>query len=273
MRIGAATGRRCVSLWTAGWAAAAAGLLASAARGAEQDPPWSITLRPSLWRPGLAGDVETGPASASVRRLGMDDPDVGFTGELELRRADMTLRLGGFSFRTTGSGVASSPLQLGNALAPAGGRFTSEAALASAQLTVGAQRRWTLGRRADLRSVDLALELYAGARFYDARVELDPAGGRGDEVEGLFLEPIVGARMSLDVLGRASLRFGADAGAQPFGDHTSASLDLQTAFTFWPTPSIEVFVGWRQIVVDLERSGEALDLSLAGLFFGASLSF
>ncbi len=238
-----------------------------------QQPPWTIVLRPSLWRPGLGGDVDTNARRLDVRRFDLDDPDIGFTGEAELRTAHVVLRLGGFHFDTTGSGEASSTLTLDKAVAPPDARFRAEADITSGQLTIGRQFTWTIGRDAHHRSVDLSLEVYAGARAYDATVSLDPAGGPGDETGGFFLEPLAGARLTLDVLQRGSVRFSADAGAQPFGSRTSASFDLQAVFALSPAPNTEIFVGWRQIVMDLERSDDTLDISLAGLFFGATLSF
>lgn len=238
-------------------------------------PRWELTLSPTLWRPALGGDIRLpgGTSEATFERLdGADDPSLTAFPRLEARRGDLFISVSEFFFSIDERASADNPESVGGLNFDTGDRANVDFDLLSAQVFVGV-RAWERVLTSDNRDgeVTLGLDAYGGVRIYAADVRIAvPGGGGSASDDGIWAEPIIGFRLSADLLERVSFFISINAGAQPFGDRSSVSFDIITAIQVNPTPRLGVQFGWRQLAVDLQSgSGDdefEFDGELAGLF-------
>jgi len=239
---------------------------------------WRLRLAPAVWRPAFGDDVTSDHKSVNLENVNLAEADIGVTVDAELAINKWVFRAGGFSFASNNDGNAKHPLRFGTATLASGDAFSARASLSSAQFTIGRRFHKLVGDDASdiptaAHAVDFSLDIYAGVRSYDARFTLRSPVATDQSVGGVFVEPIVGAGFGVNVFDKGGLRFNIDAGGQPFGDRTSTSFDIQVAFELRPSRTVGAFIGWRQIVVDLQKSDDAFNTSLAGLFFGVVVAF
>ncbi len=245
-------------------------------------PRWELILSPTLWRPALGGDIRLpgGRTKATFERLdGADDPSLTPFPRLEARRGDLFITVSEFYFSIDERARADNAESVGGLDFAAGDRANVDFDFLSAQVAVGV-RAWERVLTSESRpgEVTLGLDAYGGFRIYsaDVRIAVPGAGGSAGD-DGVWVEPIIGFRLSADVLRRVSFFLSIDAGAQPFGDRSSFSVDIITAIQVNPTPNLGLQFGWRQLAVDLESgSGEDtfnFDGELAGLFWSVVFRF
>lgn len=268
---------------TAGdWAGIVDAAQPDAADPLEARPRWELILSPTLWRPALGGDIRLpgGRTEATFERLdGADDPSLTPFPRLEARRGDLFITVSEFFFSIDERARADNAESVGGLDFAAGDRANVDFDFLSAQVAVGV-RAWERVLTSENRpgEVTLGLDAYGGFRIYSADVRIAvPGGGGSAGDDGVWVEPIIGFRLSADVLRRVSFFLSIDAGAQPFGDRSSFSVDIITAIQVNPTPNLGLQFGWRQLAVDLESgSGEDtfnFDGELAGLFWSVVFRF
>ncbi len=238
-------------------------------------PRWELTLSPSLWRPALGGGIRLpgDSTNATIESLdGADDPSLTPFPRLEARRGDLFIAVSQFFFGIDERARADNAESVGGLNFAAGDRANVDFDFLSAQVAVGV-RVWERVLTSENRpgEVTLGLDAYGGVRVYAADVRIAVPGGGGSAGDsGVWAEPIIGFRLSAEVLRRVSFFLAIDAGAQPFGDRSSFSIDIITAIQVNPAPRLGLQFGWRQLAVNLESgSGDdefEFDGELAGLF-------
>lgn len=231
---------------------------------------WSLSFEPSLWAPGLSGDVRLpgGTGTTDFEHLRVDDPEITPFGELHFRHGKLTISFSGFGFSLNETARPGAATTVGGVTIPAGGPGIVDLDLFSAQGTVG----WrvvehVLGERETRDSVTMAIDVYGGVRGYDLDVRIASAGGMSQSSDG-WVEPIVGARLSAEVLEDFTIDLTLDAGAMPLGDHSSASFDINVGVQWRPLHNLGVQFGWRQIILDLRDGDGAGRLDFEGTLAG-----
>ncbi|RMH32121.1 MAG: hypothetical protein D6692_00040 [Planctomycetota bacterium] len=239
---------------------------------------WRLSLEPSIWAPGLGGDLGFGAGDFQVERLRVDDARASALLRVQARRGDLVLDASGFVFSFDDATRTDAVQSAGGLAFAAGDPARVRFDLVSAELTVGA-RVWgvSLPGPGAGRVVKIGVDAFGGLRAYSLDALVGSPGGGTRSGDGLWVEPIVGARLNVDLLNSAGFFLTLDAGAMPIGDHTSTSFDIVTGIQWRPLRLVGVQFGWRQLLVDLQDGDGAgrfeYDGALAGLFGSVVIRF
>lgn len=245
-----------------------------------------VEYRASAWAPAFGGDLELpGGDSVDLERVSLDDPEASPFAEAHFKKGRLRVSLSGFRFSLDQRGEAEGQRNFGGLALQDGERFDGEIDFSSAQATAGAQvwRRRLGVKNPDQtsapagRRVDLSIDLYGGLRGYRLDADVRRDNGESADADDLWIEPIGGGRLKVDVAERFELDLALDGGGFSIGDRSSFSFDIVVGAQYRVTPNIGVQVGWRQLLVDLssDDGGEefGLESGLAGLFGGVVIRF
>ena len=240
---------------------------------------WTLQFEPAIWAPGLAGDVRLpgGTASLDTGDFDFDDPQITPFGEIHFRQNRLTISASGFGFSLDETGVSGTPSAVDGLVIPAGTATGMKFDLYSAQAT-GAWRivDYTLSPDDAPDSVRFAFDVYGGIRGYDLNTRFTVGGAGAQESDG-WVEPIIGARFTMDIIDQFTLDLALDGGWMPFGDHESSSFDITVGIQWRPVEHFGAQFGWRQIVLDLSDGDGAdefsFDGSLAGIYGSIVIRF
>lgn len=123
-----------------------------------------------------------------------------------------------------------------------------------------------------------AFDLFAGARLWNVDTELEFAPGTGFLARGrkiddeeTWVDPVIGARGSLQLIGPFSLSAGADIGG--FGAASDLTWQMVGTVDFAPWDWLVIRAGYRHLDVDYDHGGFVWDVALSGPIIGASLRF
>lgn len=246
----------------------------------EAPAPWRITLRPGVWAPSLAGDLQLpgGTAIAAVERFNIDDIQPTGFGRWELQRGKLSIFGSGFFFSVDQRNKPDIDRNLGGIDFSADSRAREEFDLISAQVAVG-WRVWerTIKARKSEGAVRIAIDVHGGLRVYNLDTRFSQIGGAGTSSDEIWAEPIIGGRITVDILEKATFQLALDGGGQPIGNHSSSSFDIIASINFRPWHNVGLELGWRQLSVDLEDgsgSGKTeFDGELAGIFGSLVIRF
>jgi opacity protein-like surface antigen len=242
--------------------------------------PWSLSFEPSLWRPGIDGGIQLpgGTGAPDYQRFGVDDAHPTAMGFLRFRKNRLIIEASGFDFSMNQGAAADSALSVGGISFTTGQTANIDINFASAQIVAGRRLiEYILPDTTADEPVSFNVDVYGGVRGYSFKTTI-ATGASSASDSGFWLEPIVGVRGSIDIFDDVTIHLSFDGGAQPFGDHTSNSFDITIGVQWRPTPHVGVQLGWRQLVVNLQKGGgtNALDFSdgtLAGLYGSLVLRF
>lgn len=250
----------------------------SAVEGAlEGAEAWTIRFEPMVWAPALRGDIKLPASSAiDVETIGADENEIIAAGRLTLRADRWSFQFRGFSFSLDESAAATDAFTLGGAGAIAGTNVLTDLDLAGFDLTVG-YRIWTPLEDVE-REVRIGFDIHGGARVHSLDISVRTAAALGAE-ENTWIEPIGGARMSIDLPQGFGVNVAFDAGGFPSGDDSSFSWDITVAFSwmFLSDRRGGLEIGFRHLDMNLnegEGAGELeFDAALAGLFGAIVIRF
>jgi hypothetical protein len=263
------------------------------------DPKWTVQVEASAWYVAPSGDVKL-PASSgtggsgsaegdsvAMERLNLDSTRLMPTGEVHMSGGRWRGTFSGAAYTIDREGsIADSAFRIGSVDVVAGDPLDVSFDLTTVELSAG-YRVWGRVFSAEelTQKPENAIETLArvyvigGARFYDvgfafARATADRATAEADQ---FFGEPIIGARVEVEVARDFTMDFQLSGGGLPLGDKTSYSVDIQAGFMWRPNPHIGIQIGYRQLAYWLsdgeDEDAFEYDGRLAGLFAGVVLRF
>lgn len=268
---------------------------------AQEDPepiaplpdPWVLKFEPSVWYVATNGDLLL-PGSAGsgngqsipVADLNLDSPRASPMGELQVRRGDWRINIGGLGFSTGDRGSrASAPGQIGGAAFAAGD--TIESSIDFTTLSIDGAYAFHRFEHGTLDSggtrIRSSLAALAGVRALDIDIQAQvftpgssaPSGSTGGD--DFHAHPYGGLRWEMDLVEQFTVDLSGSIGGMTLGDSQSWSTDIIVGFQWNPTPHFGAQIGYRQLLFGTE-SGEApsefsWNGGLAGVYAGAVLRF
>lgn len=227
-------------------------LLVSASAGATaQEQDWELTLSPYIWAAGLSGITTLGPVEGDV--------DVGFIDLLE------TLDIGAMLDARLEKGRWA--LQSNLIWADLG----TESSQRLTQVKVNAAQ-WIVELDGHYQVTD-NLELLAGIRYYDIRLDVEVTGAitaspKGDKN---WIDPLVGGVFSVPITGRWSFKTRGDIGG--FGAGSDLSWQLWGLFDYRFGKRNSLAFGWRHLAWDYSEGRFGMDTYMTGPVVGARFRF
>ena len=211
--------------------------------------------------------------------MGVDESRLAPAGRVEFRSGDWSVRFRGFGFEINSDARAGTEFELGGEVVSAGDRVDASVEYASFDLVVGYDLWEVL--RDDAREVRVAVGLHGGVRLFDVGVEVSSGGGGGGGASGsgdeVWVQPVLGARLGIDLPAGFGVEVTGDVGAFSSGDDESFSWDITAAFTWRFENRVGLEIGFRHLDADLQSgSGSGLfefDAALAGLFGSLVIRF
>ena len=212
---------------------------------------WDFKIAPYLWTMSVRGKL--GPA-AQPANINMDFGDLtsladaGFTAMGEATYKDNWTILGDFMYlklSQDGTGPMGGPLSLDTDL----GIYT----------LAGAKR------------VAQAIDIYAGARWFD--VDSTARGTAGQERSGsmAFVDPIVGIRLTGKVSEKVGVRLATDFGG--FGVGSDIAWHVVGTVNYHFSETWSGLCGYRALDVDYTEDDGVMALGLKGILLGLGISF
>ena len=266
-------------------------------------PKWTIQVEPVLWYVAPSGKVRlpvasgNGPGSFTtagdevrLERLNLDSPRFEPAGEVHLSAERWRFSFSGATYGIDRDTTADSSFRLGSVVVAPGDALNVDFSLTTVELTAGycIWDRVFSGpfhtQRPD-NAVDSLARLYilGGARIHSASFDLQrlsgstptpPSSASADE---FFGEPIVGARLEIEIADDFTLDMQLSGGVLPLGDKSSYSFDILVGFQWRPIENLGIQIGYRQLLYSLADGEDASEFKytgrLAGLFAGIVLRF
>jgi hypothetical protein len=245
--------------------------------------PWSLQIEPAVWFAAFGGDVNIGGAGdVDVETLDVDDPNASPAGELHFRRERWTFTLFGAGVSADDDTNARDAFEAGGIAVAEGDPVSTELDFITMHATVG-YRLWNWpkaqppegweGPAYAESDVTIGLDLYAGARLQWMDFEVRSGGGSADG-DGAFVQPIIGARIELELTRQFSVDLGVDAGWWPGDSMGSTSVSVIVGFQWRPWENVGFQIGFRQMFINLEDEDTLeFDGSLGGLMGSIVLRF
>ncbi|MBY0260840.1 MAG: hypothetical protein K2Q20_00750 [Phycisphaerales bacterium] len=260
-------------------------------------PAWTVEFEPTVWFAGPSGKLRlpvtsgTGPGGFTtegdefeIDDLNLDTTRVRPKGAFRLGFEDWQVSFSGADYSSSRSVSADVGGRLGSVAFAAGERLDTDFSLGAYELTLGYcvwDKSFTTDSKDPAAADDIRLRLYVlgGVRLTNVDISVSSITGprRTADVNQLFAEPILGARLEADLTESFGVNVLLTGGYLPIDDRTSSSVDIEAAFYYRPTAWLGIEIGYRQLAFSLE-DGEGLgkfeyDGRLAGLFTGVTLRF
>ncbi len=234
---------------------------------------WVVQFEPSAWLIGLAGDVRVGGGTrVDLTSVGADDPAVAPAGELHFRGDIWTVSLSGFAVGIDESEPAAVGFTAGALTVGAGAPVRTEFDYTGLEATLGA-RIWEqpLGDE-PAEQVMMRLHVYGGARAHVVDVRFS-SGGASAEDSATWVQPLLGAKLELELWDIGSFDVALDYGLWPGGSNDISGLNVIAGFQWRPWGHVGVQVGYRLQIVDGQDGDFEWDGSAAGFYGGAVIRF
>lgn len=255
------------------------------------EDPWELKFEPAAWYTAANGNLRMPGTTSSgngqsfeLADLNLDSPRLTPLGELQLRRGDWRIRVGGLGFSTSDRGaIQASAGQIGDVSFSSGDTLRSEIELysfsANGAYAFHTFRSGTTQDGGDkFRSTLLGL---AGVRAISADIstQVFSSGVGGATVSGdaFAAHPYAGIRWEMDIYEDFTIDVVGSLGGVKLGDTESWSSDIIVGFQWNPTPSFGAQLGYRQLLFGIETDDAPTEFSwqggMAGLYAGAVLRF
>ncbi|MBX3352402.1 MAG: hypothetical protein KF684_05665 [Phycisphaeraceae bacterium] len=229
---------------------------------------WTLQLEPSVWWAAMGGDIRVGNGGTKLEFKDFDgdadDPNAAFSLRAMYRKDKWTVMVDGFSLS----------FDEGD---PGAGNGALDFSLWSVDASVGytawerSRRRYDQGVGTDTGAAVRVIP-YAGLRMIRPDLKTDSAGGSASESE-LFLHPMVGVRLEIEVSDRFSFDTGFDAGGLDLLGEDAITMDWTVGLRFHPVERVAIQIGFRQMFMNLESDDLEIDGSLGGLMLGVMIRF
>ncbi len=118
-----------------------------------------------------------------------------------------------------------------------------------------------------------SIDLLAGGRYWYTRMELDTSGTVNPSKTNQFVDPIIGARASIDLTDRIGLILRSDAGG--FGAGSDFTWNNMVCLGYRFNSTITVLLGYRHLYMDYKAgtSRARYDITMQGPMAGISFEF
>lgn len=240
---------------------------------------FEVRFDPTIWIPAIRGDIGVGTSGTfDVETINLDEIEPTPKGRFQLRSGDLTVAFSAFSTSYSETETAGANFAVGGTPVAAGSSVDYELDVASFELTVG-HRVWNAPvgvndpdpEAARGSNVDVWLDAYAGARYYDIDAQFNTPVSTSGDVEDIHA--IVGLALKMDLPEGFGLELSFDAG----GGAEGFSWDVTVAFDYEITDNAALLIGFRNLSTNLEGDGgpgdAEFDATLAGLFASLSIRF
>jgi hypothetical protein len=249
----------------------------AAPTGGEADPAddWEVRFSPSLWLVGMDGDVVVGPVTAHINAdfaemVDESDSIFAISGRVEVWKGRFGAYMDGL-FAQLGVDDASGPLGLAKI----------DITLDLTLIDFGLMYRlaeWPAAADGPAAGRTCMLEMYAGGRYTDLDVELDPAMAASRDEGVYWIDPLVGAKLLLPLTADLTLAAWGDVGG--FGVESDFAWSATAVFawemTLFDKPA-RLYAGYRGLGQDFEEGGGLnefdWDVILHGPILGMSMTF
>jgi len=261
-----------------------AATLAALSCTANADEGPKISFEPQMWYASPGGNIKLGDSpTLPSRKLNVDSPRASPAGRFTLETSDMIFTLDASSVRVAGTSNI-----LGETIRPDFSFIPGDVIRTEFELTMVEPRfRFPLHEYEQAPNANgtvpakARLDLIAGLRAYDLRIEIERVdGGLGRDEGNLFaVHPTVGLGVAFELYEFMELDVAATLGAFPeVQGVTSASADATAAFRFRVMNNeagrVSLLGGYRILITSLLDPDEVeFDGALAGLFFGIEWRF
>ncbi len=231
-------------------------------------------ITPIVWWSAIAADISIAPGdSFDVESIDADEPTFAAGAQARIDAQKLTFTLGGFHRSDDAGGVRTrDAIAAGSLVIGAGSRVDWDLDLTSVKATAG----YRFDPIIDTERVTLALDAYAGIRYFDLNFRLtSPAGVAAFDEQWAL--PVVGVRMRLDLPYEFDVLIETDLGYLPLGDTTATSWEIFAGVGYQPIPNVGVRVGFRHLSIrytdDTGAGDEEFQGFLAGLYAGVVIRF
>jgi len=241
---------------------------------------YSVEVEPTLWYAAMSGKVSLpgGPAgdpTVSLDDLNADSPRATPFGQVRVNVGSWLIDVSAFSTSADRSTTAQTGGQLGTFTFIAGDPLRVSVDMTSAQVMGGYRfGPWPSGKQDDGSfSWVPSVVVLGGARLYDIGIGIGATSPTTAKAEEFFIEPVLGARLEMDLTQAFSVNVETTVGWMPSG-HESLSWDISAGFVWRPVEHLGVQLGYRNLWFDLDSGeGTRWDGGVAGLFAGVQLRF
>ena len=220
------------------------------------EPEYRNSIRPYLWTAGLKGDITAKGTTADV--------DVSFSDILDA--LDFALNVG-YEHRFDGWSLLADLMY---------SKIEADAKVANTEVNATSELAYfELSGAFDIdREYDI--EPIVGARCWYTSVDIDVAGFGGSDSND-WVDPLVGARWTVPLDERWSLRFRGDVGGFGIGTASDLSWQAQAVTGYALSQRTTLAFGYRYLKVDRGRGSGAneteSDIALHGLLAGLDYRF
>ncbi len=239
---------------------------------------WVVQFEPIVWFPAVLGDLALpgGGGKADLEHaLSLDEPRVTPSGELFIRADKVIFSLSGFGYFGSESTTATEAFSLGGIDVGVGDAFDIDLDFVSVESVI-AYTVWEheLDEERGADGVVMRFDLGGGARLYsvDSTLSADGETVRADET---FVEPILSAKLSIDIYRDFTLDVAFTAGGFALDDKSSVSWGIVSGVQWRFIENAGVQFGFRHQYMNLEDGDGADEFEFDGSFSGiyASIVF
>lgn len=241
---------------------------------------YSIEVEPTLWYASMSGKIQLpgGPAgdpTVSLDDLNADSPRATPFGQVRVNAGSWLFDLSAFSTSADRSTTAQFAGQLGSFSFNPGDPISTSVDLSSAQFLAGYRfGPWPSGKTSDGSPMWVpSLVVLGGARVYDTEIGIGATSPTTSKSDEFFIEPVLGARLEMDITKSFSINVESSFGWMP-GGHETFSWDISSGFVWRPVEHFGIQLGYRNLWFELDSgNGTRWDGGIAGLYAGIQLRF
>lgn len=275
---------RLTRTWAAAMLAATGGSALAEEPGAQGLPsgfhdrtPLQVEIEPMLWFAGFLGDISfKGGSTFDLDQINLDEVHAAPAGRFTLRSRRWTFDFTAFGTSFDDEARAHQDIDAGSFQVSEGDRVAFDISYASFKGTAG----WSFDPFILDDSGDTAVwaGVYGGAHVYHLDFEFGTADGADSlEESDTWIEPLVGARLTIELPHGFEIGVSADVGAT-LGPGTGFAWEIMPTFRWFPmdNKTVAAEIGFRHVQADLSTGSDddfSFDAATAGLFASVVIRF
>lgn len=241
---------------------------------------WTLQVEPSVWYVGLSGrgrmpGSPAGTPKFDISDLNADSPRASPYVDAELALGNYRLSFSGAGFESDRNAIAAVAGQIGAVAVAPGDVLATSLSFATAEAKLGyvVLEKQLRQRPDETYALRPEVTVFGGARLHWMDLEVAAPGGTAS-ADDVFVEPIVGAKLSMEIVQDFTIDLETSFGWWP---DSAASWDIVAGFTWRPVKRLGIQVGYRNTWFDLKSGYGAsrfeYEGAAAGLFAGLQLRF